>query len=238
MNPRFPSIFLLIPIGLMASCAASTSVDSAPVKMRPASITVSAEIPEATETTMPWLSVGSVFHSSLTSASVVESPDVELDLSELSLRRGDGKVGKSYTQFKVGVFEGSGDLNQQDSGYWAEVVFGRELMPFLALEGTVGYISSPGPIVDVWMVPFLVQGRVQIPILILEAYGGIGIGGAYVDTGPITGFGWAGDVFLGLEIGLGNLALGLEGRFFKTSEIDNLLTAEGSSVMLTLKLPF
>src|SRR5687768_1432142 len=41
-----------------------------------------------------------------------------------------GGVGKSYTIGKVGIFLPSGDIDSLDDGVSAEVVFGRQLLPF------------------------------------------------------------------------------------------------------------
>jgi len=166
---------------------------------------------------------------------------MDLGLMDLAYK-GDGKVGKSYTQFKLGAFEGAGDLNGQDTGFWGEAVFGRELISLVSVEASLGYIKSDGPFFDLWAIPLMINGRVQLPLLIFEIYGGLGIGGAYVDaSGGGTSadeFTWLGDVFLGAEVGLGNLALGLEGRYLKAGEKSNFPTLEGSSLMISLKLPF
>lgn len=230
---RSVNLFVLLPLGILAGCA-SARVEYAPISLEPAS-----EVGTAPVAARPDLEVAST-------RSITPSAASDLDLADLELAdlafKGDGKIGKSYTQFKLGAFEGSGDLNGQDTGFWGEVVFGRELIPLLSVEASLGYLQSNGPLFDLWAIPLLINGRVQLPVLIFEIYGGVGVGGAYVDaSGGGTSndeFTWLGDAFLGAEVGVGNLAVGLEGRYLKASESSKIPTIEGTSLMLLLKLPF
>jgi hypothetical protein len=153
--------------------------------------------------------------------------------------------GKGYTRFSFGSFMPAGDLDDLgfDDGFYGDVAFGSELLPFLAVEASLGYLFADGSgDSEISGIPLLVQGRLQLPILILEAYAGVGVGGLYTDyqIGIVddSEFVLAGTAFVGLEVGLGNLALGLEYRYLTSEETDRDFTLEGNSGLLTLTLPF
>ena len=59
---------------------------------------------------------------------------------------------------------------------------------FLALEGTVGYLNTSGPLsTSLWAIPAFINARAQIPLLIFELYAGAGLGGIeayYSEYGP------------------------------------------------------
>lgn len=154
--------------------------------------------------------------------------------------------GQGYTRFSAGSFMPDGDIDALDDGFYAQVAFGSDLMPLLAIEASVGYLSADGDFnSELWAIPVLLNGRLQVPILIFELYGGIGLGGMYADyqVGPLDDddFVLAGTAFAGAEVGLGKLAVGAEYRYLTTEEIDTPLgefTIEGHSVLLSLTLPF
>jgi opacity protein-like surface antigen len=155
-----------------------------------------------------------------------------------------GLIGKDgYTKFSLGIFEPTGDISGLDSGYYAQVAFGGDVIPLISVEASIGYGFAEGPgNSDLALVPLLVSGRVQIPIALLKLYGGVGVGGAYIDytTGPISDdeFLLAATAFLGAEVGLGNLAIGVEYRYLTTDETDRNFTVEGNCGLVTLTLPF
>ena len=152
-----------------------------------------------------------------------------------------GKNG--YTRLSAGLFSPMGDIDSLDDGINAQLAFGRGILPFLSLEAAVGYINAEGSSnQELQAVPLLIKGRVDLPILIFGIYGGLGIGGMYAEyeAGPFddSDFVLAGTAFLGVEVGLGDLALGLEYEYLTSEETDNNFTIEGQSVLLTLRLPF
>ncbi len=157
--------------------------------------------------------------------------------------------GGGYTGVKAGVFLPTGDLSDLDTGASAELVFGHELLSFLAVEGSVGFLSAENSMFDVQGIPLYVQARASLPITVLEFYGGIGVGTMYVDvngqvnSGGSVGrvskseFAAAANAFLGAEVGIGNLAVGVEGKYQRADDVGGV-EIEGTSVMVTGRLPF
>ena len=157
--------------------------------------------------------------------------------------------GGGYTGVKAGVFLPTGDLSDLDTGASAELVFGHELLSFLAVEGSVGFLSAETSQLDFQGIPLYVQARANLPITVLEFYGGIGVGTMYVDvngqvnSGSSIGrvskseFAAAANAFLGAEVGLGNLAVGIEGKYQRADDVGGV-EVEGTSVMVTGRLPF
>ncbi len=172
------------------------------------------------------------------------APPALLALPALPAPLRDDSGDSSYTAIKLGIFEGSGDVSQLDTGFYGELVFGRELLSFLAIEGVIGYLDADGNGTDVWGIPLFVQARASVPIVVVEPYAGLGIGGFYVDASASPSFASASDfvgaanAFLGVEFGLGSLAVGIEGKYLITQEVDSLFELEGTSVMLTGTVPF
>lgn len=155
-------------------------------------------------------------------------------------------IGDSYTILKAGVFMPAGDLEDMDDGYSAEVIFGRELLSFLAIEGQVGYLSTDGQFgsqqLDLWAVPIFVNGRFSVPILFFEPYAGVGIGGLYADydAGVFSDsdFVMAYSAFVGVEFGLGNLAVGAEYKYLQSEDTKNDFAIEGGMASLFVSIPF
>jgi opacity protein-like surface antigen len=148
-----------------------------------------------------------------------------------------------YTRFSFGAFSPDGDISSLDDGYYGQVAFGTDILHFLAVEASLGYLSADGSTnEELTALPVLVSGRAQLPILIFEAYGGVGVGGMYADyqVGPFNDdeFLLAGTAFAGFEVGLGNLAIGLEYRYLTSEETDAGFTIEGHCGLLTVTLPF
>jgi hypothetical protein len=118
----------------------------------------------------------------------------------------------------------------------------------LALELEVGYLDADGEDggveVDLYGIPIMVNGRANIPVWILDVYGGLGVGTIYYDaevsSGGLSadddGFLLGGNIFLGATINLADrIALGLEAKYYETEEIDDAdATLEAFAVMLTL----
>jgi opacity protein-like surface antigen len=155
-------------------------------------------------------------------------------------------IGKSYTMAKFGPFYPEGDIEALDNGIAAELVFGRSLLSFLAVEGTLGYLTTDGRFgsveVDLWAIPLFVNARASIPIVFFEPYGGVGIGGLYADyeigTLSESDFVPAWNAFLGLEVGIGQLAVGAEVKYLQTDDTKDNFSVEGISAFLFVMLPF
>jgi len=160
--------------------------------------------------------------------------------------RGDG-IGQSYTIGKIGVFMPSGDLDALDDGYWIEGTFGRKLLPFLAVEGQIGYVTADGNIgptdFEIWAVPLFVNARASLPILFFEPYAGLGVGGIYADyeAGSVfseSDFVLAYQAFIGIEFGLGRLAIGAEYKYVQSEDTKDDFAIEGSVASIFASLPF
>ena len=150
---------------------------------------------------------------------------------------------KGYTKFSAGSFSPIGDIDGLDTGYYAQVAFGGDVIPLVSIEGSVGYFSVDGPGgSEIAGVPLLLCARLQVPITVLKVYGGGGVGGSFVDyeAGSFddSEFLFTGTGFLGLEVGLGNLAVGAEYRYLITEETNAGFAIEGNCGLLTLTLPF
>ncbi len=165
--------------------------------------------------------------------------------SPLLPKRGDG-IGSSYTILKAGVFMPAGDLEDLDDGTYFEGTFGRELLPFLAVEGQIGYLSTDGQFgatsLDLWAIPLFVNVRLSVPILIFEPYAGVGIGGIYADyeAGSFSSsdFVLAYNAFVGLEVGLGSLAVGAEYKYVQSEDTKDDFSIEGGIASLFVSIPF
>ena len=148
-----------------------------------------------------------------------------------------------YTRFSLGAFEPDGDISGLDTGYYAQVAFGGDVLRFLAIDASLGYGTADGPgDTTLDFVPLFVGARAQLPITIFELYAGAGVGGMWADYdfGPDddSEFLLAGTAFAGAEVGLGNLAVGIEYRYIASEETDRNFAIEGHSGLVTLTLPF
>lgn len=225
MNHRFVASFSLL---FLAACAVPTAkpgalprvIDSewtTPTRARPASF---AAVPFAS----PKVDV---------EAAAAEPPRV--------LAGGD-----SYTVGKIGVFVPEGDLSDLDEGVAFELAFGKKLLPILSIEGSLGYVGTEGRVgsvdVNVDSIPLFVNGRVNLPILVFELYGGIGIGGIYTDY-SLQGFDdndfvAATQAFLGVEFGVGGVGVGAEYKYLASDETKDDFRIEGSVASLFVTMPF
>jgi hypothetical protein len=148
-----------------------------------------------------------------------------------------------FTRLRFGSFTPTGDIDALDTGLHADLAFGSNLLPFLGVEASLGYISAEGSNgQELTAVPLFLSGRLELPILVFEAYAGLGVGGMFADW-QVAGsndsdFLLASTGFLGAEVGLGDLNIGLEYRYLTSEEADNGPTIEGHSAMLSLTLPF
>jgi opacity protein-like surface antigen len=156
--------------------------------------------------------------------------------------------GDSYTVGKIGTFIPEGDISELDEGVAVEVVFGKKLLPILAIEGSIGYLGADGQFggfdVNLDTIPLFVNGRVGLPVLIFELYGGIGIGGIYVDFSGLpqnvdnSDFVAAMQAFLGVEFGLGGVGVGAEYKYVASDNTNADLRIEGGVAQLFVTMPF
>jgi hypothetical protein len=159
--------------------------------------------------------------------------------------RGDG-IGRSYTKVRAGAFVPEGDISALDDGIAADVTFGRSLLPFLAVEASLGYLEADGRFgstnLDLWAIPLFINARGSLPILIFEPFIGVGVGGIYADykAGNVSGndFVLAYDAFIGVEVGLRGWGIGLEYRYLQSEDTDDNFSIEGSIVSLYASFGF
>jgi hypothetical protein len=104
-----------------------------------------------------------------------------------------------------------------DPGYILDASFGRYPSQLFALAFEGGFVAPDpdAPSTDLFAVPLMLNGRVSIPVWILEAYGDAGVVGVYYDIeiGPPDDDAWllAGNAFLGADIAIfGKLTGGRE----------------------------
>jgi outer membrane protein with beta-barrel domain len=145
-----------------------------------------------------------------------------------------------------GGYYGS-DEDALDDGYIFNVSWMKFMSKLLALELEVGYFdvdgSDSGVDLDVWSVPIMLNGRVNVPIWVLDVYGGLGVGGFYYDaeaSGALSadddGFLFGGDAFLGATINLADaIALGLEAKYYVSEDADDVDSSlDAFALMLTV----
>jgi hypothetical protein len=171
-----------------------------------------------------------------------------------SLSMGADNDGKSYSAFRIGPLFFIDDLEDLGTGFTIEGAFGFRPISLLAIEIQSGYFrgeddsgSSQG---DVWGIPLLVNAKLTIPILILEIYGGLGVGGYYIhshaDAGPVDDdeddFVFGGNAFVGVGVSLGPVMVGVEGKYILTTDVDGPFdtnfTFEGFAAMAVVELRF
>ncbi len=157
------------------------------------------------------------------------------------------EIGSSYTIVKAGSFMPAGDLEDLDDGVSGELIFGRSVLSFLAIEGSLGYLSADGQFgatqFEVYAFPLFVNARASLPILFFEPYAGVGLGGMFVDYSAsgiysATDFVGAASAFVGLEFGLGSLAVGAEYKYLQSADTKNDFSIEGSTASLFVSIPF
>lgn len=156
----------------------------------------------------------------------------------------EDRRGTNYLTAKGGVFyPKESDL---DSGYILNLAYGRYFTRFLAVELEGGYLvpGTDESSVDLYAVPLMLNARLNLPLWILEAYGGLGGGGTYYnfDSPSSDSDGWllTGSAFLGANLVLfDRLTGGLEAKYYVTEEVRNSNDSLGGlAVTLTLGLRF
>ncbi|HEX5051210.1 MAG TPA: hypothetical protein VFZ65_05525 [Planctomycetota bacterium] len=156
-------------------------------------------------------------------------------------------IGKSYTIVKAGTFLPEGDLKDLDDGFSGELIFGRSLLSFLALEGSLGYFGADGQYgaarFELDAIPLFINARAGVPILFFEPYVGVGVGGIFADykaSNVLSGndfvLAYAG--FIGLEFGLGRLAVGAEYKYIQSEDTKDDFSIEGATASVFVSVPF
>jgi len=147
-----------------------------------------------------------------------------------------------------GGYYSSEDADEMDDGYIVNLSWMQYTSKNFALEFELGYFDAGGDDAgvkgDVWGIPTMVNGRVNMPVGPLELYGGVGVGNFYyeaeADAGAVSvdadGWLFAGDAFFGATIALKDtLTLGLEAKYYTTEEIDVLdESLDSFALMVTL----
>jgi len=149
----------------------------------------------------------------------------------------------SRTTIKAGVYS-SEDADELDDGLIINVSWMRFFTSIFALELEAGYLdtdgSDGGVDSDLWGAPLMVNGRLNLPVWVLDLYGGVGVGTIYynldVDTEDDDGFLLGGNAFLGATVNVADsIALGLEAKYYATEDIDDFdVSLESFALMLTL----
>lgn len=158
------------------------------------------------------------------------------------------RVEQAYFAFDAGPYW-SLDIDELDTGVYYEVSSGFYLTRYFSLQGVLGYLesdgSSGGQSVDLWGLPFFINGRFDYPVWVFETYAGVGAGLYYYDLkarGTVRedddGFVAGGAGFLGATLDLGEAVfVGLEGKYNFTGETD-FEDARLDGVVLLLSLGF
>jgi len=155
-------------------------------------------------------------------------------------KRADDNVGKPYTILRLAAFEPAGDIDSLDTGFEADLSFGSKFLPFLGIEGSVGYFEAgiPGSGDKLWGIPVFANARASLPILILEPYVGGGVGGIYTEFPGDTDWVGAWDAFAGVGVGLGQLSLGVDYRYVRSADTNANFAIEGHTLGAFVSLPF
>jgi len=149
----------------------------------------------------------------------------------------------SRTTIKAGLYS-SEDADELDDGFIVNVSWMRFFTSIFALELEAGYLdadgSEGGVDGDLWGMPLMVNGRLNLPVWVLDLYGGAGVGTIYynLDVGSEDddGFLLGGNAFVGATFNVGDaIALGLEAKYYATEDINDFdVSLESFALMLTL----
>ena len=159
----------------------------------------------------------------------------------------DESLHHSRFTIKGGLYSAE-DADELDDGWILNVSWMRFFTKLFALELEAGYLDASGEEGgvdgDLWAMPLMVNGRLNLPLWILDVYGGAGLGTVYYDVeasgGGLSaeddGFLLGGNVFLGATVNVADaVALGLEGKYYVTEDIDDVDAGlDAFALMLTL----
>lgn len=157
---------------------------------------------------------------------------------------GDKSLHKNRFTIKGGLYSAE-DADDLDDGWLINVAWSRYFTALFAAELELGYFSADGSnSTDVWGIPVMVNGRLNLPVWVIDLYGGLGVGGFYWDAeaGNViddSGWAWGGNGFLGASINVADaISLGLEGKYYVSEEIDDLGDTRLDAFALLLTLGF
>lgn len=180
-------------------------------------------------------------------ATEAEAPAESIS-SSLAAAAEDDMMGLHGDRFTIkGGYYGASE-DELDDGYIVNVSWMHYTSKLFAIELEVGYLdadgSDGGVDVDVWSVPIMLNGRLNAPIWIFDAYAGAGVGTFYYDaevesggaSADDDGFLWAVNGFIGGSINIADaLALGLEAKYYVTDDVDDADAGlDAYAIMLTL----
>ena len=140
----------------------------------------------------------------------------------------NGGLHEDRFTLKAGYWGSTED--ELDDGYIVNAAWMRFLSKLFALEFELGYMDTDGEeggvSADVWALPIMVNARLNLPIWVLDVYGGAGLGTFYydleTDIDDDDGFLLAGNAFLGATINIAEaIAVGLEGKYYITDDISD-----------------
>jgi len=149
-----------------------------------------------------------------------------------------------------GGYYGSSE-EEFDDGYNITASWMRFTSPVFASEVEIGYLDASGTHLgvdrDVWSVPLIANGRLNLPVgEKIEIYGGVGLGTFYYEADAkapgvkvsADGFLFGGDAYFGGTIHLGEtLFLGVESKYYLTDN-DSELGGSLDAYVLMLTLGF
>ena len=185
---------------------------------------------------------------SYTLSTLEPSPRVALSSAPATAEESGGDSGDerpdNYFNLKAGPFFPS--ESDQDLGYLISGAYGKYFSRLFSFELEGGYYEPDhdSSAIDILAVPLFVNARINLPLWILEAYGGVGLGTIYHDVetpvGDEDGWLFAGNAFLGANLVLfDTLTAGLEAKYIVTEEVDDLdETLDGLVAALTLGFRF
>jgi hypothetical protein len=147
---------------------------------------------------------------------------------------------------KGGLYD-SDDISELDDGWIITASWMKFFTSLLALELELGYFTSDGSSggisADLWGIPIFVNGRVNLPVWVIDLYAGLGLGTIYYDvevgTADDDGFIWAGQAFLGGSVNIADaIALGLEVKYIVTDDVSSSVDSNLDAVAFLLTLGF
>ena len=231
---------------LAAGCSSLSTnelVVAAPVEVRPNAVLATEQVPVTVDVAyevagLPSASTDAAVVDYSTSLALAPNPT----LPAAAPAQEESLHGSRFT-IKAGFWSAE-DADELDDGLIINASWMKFFSKLLALEFELGYMDTDGEdagvSADVWALPIMVNGRLNLPIWILDAYGGAGLGAFYydleTDVGDDDGFLLGGNVFVGATINIAKaIALGLEGKYYISEDIDDFDSSlDAFALMATL----
>lgn len=240
------NLSLLALSGLfLAGCAATPNPTVPPGRLAPAAEVLGFELTDAAYPSAGFeanLAAPATFSADARDLATTAPAAVAMSTPYYSL---DDDVGLREHRFtlKGGVWD-EDDASAFGDGHVFNVAWTRYFTSLLALELELGYFDSDGSSGglngEVWAIPVMVNGRVNLPVWIIDLYAGLGVGGYYFDaeigTVDDDGFLLGGNAFLGGTVNVADkIALGIEAKYYVSEDIDRLNSSlDAVAVMFTL----